>query len=46
MLVYHPAVRREAIEQLADLLIDAGLLTSAERNDAVNTLVTRWRIGS
>lgn len=46
MLIYHPAVRREALEQLADLLIDAGLLTSAERNDAVNTIVARWHIRS
>ncbi|TML14488.1 MAG: glycerol-3-phosphate dehydrogenase/oxidase [Actinobacteria bacterium] len=46
MLIYHPALRREALEQLADLLIDAGLLTSAERNDAVNTIVARWRTRS
>ena len=41
MLLYHPALRRECLEQLADLLIESGKLQPAEKTPAVNSVVLR-----
>jgi glycerol-3-phosphate dehydrogenase len=41
MLLYHPALQRECLEQLADLLIEAGKLTAVEKAAAVNAVVRR-----
>jgi glycerol-3-phosphate dehydrogenase len=41
MLLYHPGLSRNCLNQLADLLIEAGLLTAAEKTTAVNNVVER-----
>ncbi len=41
MLLYHPALRRAYLEQLADLMVEAGKLTPAEKSAAVNATADR-----
>ena len=41
MLLYHPALRRKCLEQLADLLIEAGKLQTAEKTSAVDAVIRR-----
>jgi glycerol-3-phosphate dehydrogenase len=43
MLLYHPALRRECLEQLADLQIEAGKLTAAEKPTTVDAVVERLK---
>ena len=41
MLLYHPSLRRKTIEQLADLLVEAGLLADEQKLAAVDAVVGR-----
>jgi len=41
MLLYHPGLSRDCLNQLADLLIEAGLLTAAEKTTTVNNVTER-----
>ncbi|MCC7085674.1 MAG: glycerol-3-phosphate dehydrogenase/oxidase [Pirellulales bacterium] len=41
MLLYQPSLRRECLEQLADLLIEAGKLSVTEKQSAINAVVRR-----
>lgn len=41
MLLYHPALRREYLVQLADLLVDAGKLKPADKAAAVDATIDR-----
>jgi glycerol-3-phosphate dehydrogenase len=41
MLLYDPSLSRAALEQLADLLVEAGLLSPAEKPSAVNAVIDR-----
>jgi len=41
MLLYHPNLTRDCLNHLADLLIEAGLLTAAEKAAAVGTVIDR-----
>ena len=41
MLLYDPSLSRAALEQLADLLVEAGLLNVAEKPGAVNDVIDR-----
>jgi glycerol-3-phosphate dehydrogenase len=41
MLLYHPGLSHDCLNQLADLLIEAGLLAAAEKTIAVNNVIER-----
>jgi glycerol-3-phosphate dehydrogenase len=41
MLLYHPNLKRECLNQLADLLIEAGLLSADQKAVAVDAVVDR-----
>jgi glycerol-3-phosphate dehydrogenase len=41
MLLYHPQLQREALHQLAELLVEADLLNAAEKTAAVDAVVDR-----
>jgi hypothetical protein len=41
MLLYHPQLQREALNQLAELLVEAGLLEASQKSAAVDGVVDR-----
>jgi glycerol-3-phosphate dehydrogenase len=41
MLVYHPQLTRKCLEQLADLLIEAGVLAATDKNAVVDAVIQR-----
>ncbi len=41
MLLYQPALQRQTLEQLADLLIESGRLPAPEKSNAVNSTIAR-----